>query len=122
MEDHVRICEELFSAARSGFKHLIHFYFHNCVYDSVWRDQRRRHVEQVPVIELLHTYDPSHRAVFVGDASICPYEIEKEGGSVERWNDEPGEIGYAACSTLIQRRLGPTRCPRNIGPAQPASA
>jgi uncharacterized protein with von Willebrand factor type A (vWA) domain len=92
MEDHVRICEELFSAARSEFKHLIHVYFHNCVYDSVWRDSRRRHVEQVPVIELIHTYDATYRAVFVGDASMSPYEIEKEGGSVERWNDEPGEV------------------------------
>jgi uncharacterized protein with von Willebrand factor type A (vWA) domain len=92
MEDHVRVCEELFSAARSEFKHLIHFYFHNCVYDSVWRDSRRRHVEQLPVIELLRTYDRSWRLVLVGDASMSPYEIEKEGGSVERWNDEPGAV------------------------------
>jgi len=92
MEDHVRVCEELFSAARSEFKHLIHFYFHNCVYDSVWRDSRRRRVEQVPVIEIIRTYDRSYRIVLVGDASMSPYEIEKEGGSVERWNDEPGEV------------------------------
>jgi uncharacterized protein with von Willebrand factor type A (vWA) domain len=92
MEDHVRICEELFSAARSEFKHLIHFYFHNCIYDSVWRDSRRRQVEQTPLRELLHTYDASYRVVLVGDASMSPYEIEKEGGSVERWNDEPGEV------------------------------
>jgi uncharacterized protein len=92
MEDHVRVCEELFSAARSEFKHLIHFYFHNCIYDSVWRDSRRRHVEQVPVMELIRTYDRSYRIVLVGDASMSPYEIEKEGGSVERWNDEPGEV------------------------------
>src|SRR6202048_4704527 len=90
MEDHVRICEELFSAARSQFKHLIHFYFHNCIYDSVWRDSRRRHVEQMPVMELLRTYNQSYRIVLVGDASMSPYEIEKEGGSVERWNDEAG--------------------------------
>jgi uncharacterized protein with von Willebrand factor type A (vWA) domain len=92
MEDHVRICEELFSAARSEFKHLIHFYFHNCIYDSVWHDSRRRHVEQVPVMEFFRTYDRSYRIVLVGDASMSPYEIEKEGGSVERWNDEPGEV------------------------------
>src|SRR4051812_7325956 len=91
MEDHVRVCEELFSAARSEFKHLIHFYFHNCIYDSVWRASRRRQIEQTSVIELLRTYDASYRVVLVGDASISPYEIEKEGGSVERWNDEPGE-------------------------------
>src|SRR5438874_2529973 len=87
MEDHVRICEELFSAARSEFKHLIHFYFHNCVYDSVWRDSRRRHVEQVSIMELLRTYDRDYRLVLVGDASMSPYEIQKEGGGVERWND-----------------------------------
>jgi uncharacterized protein with von Willebrand factor type A (vWA) domain len=92
MEDHVRICEELFSAARAEFKHLIHFYFHNCIYDAVWRDSRRRRVEQVPVMELIRTYDRSYRIVLVGDASMSPYEIEKEGGSVERWNDEPGEV------------------------------
>ena len=92
MEDHVRVCEELFSAARSEFKHLFHFYFHNCLYDTVWRDSRRRHVEQLEVMELLRTYDAGWRVVFVGDASMSPYEIEKEGGSVERWNAEPGEI------------------------------
>jgi uncharacterized protein len=92
MEDHVRVCEELFSAARSEFRHLIHFYFHNCIYDWVWRDSRRRQIEQTPVMEILRTYDASWRIVLVGDASMSPYEIEKEGGSVERWNDEPGEV------------------------------
>jgi uncharacterized protein with von Willebrand factor type A (vWA) domain len=92
MEDHVRVCEELFSAARSEFKHLFHFYFHNCLYDTVWRDSRRRHVEQLEVMELLRTYDAGYRVVFVGDASMSPYEIEKEGGSVERWNAEAGEV------------------------------
>jgi uncharacterized protein with von Willebrand factor type A (vWA) domain len=103
MEDHVRVCEELFSAARSEFKHLIHFYFHNCVYDSVWRDSRRRHVEQAPVIELLRTYDKSWRLVLVGDASMSPYEIEKEGGSVERWNDEPGAVWLNRLFTAYPR-------------------
>src|SRR6266705_2058323 len=91
MEDHVRACEELFSAARGEFKHIAHFYFHNCLYDTVWKDSRRRHVEQIEVMEILRTYGPGHKAVLVGDASMSPYEIEKEGGSVERWNDEPGE-------------------------------
>jgi uncharacterized protein with von Willebrand factor type A (vWA) domain len=91
MEDHVRVCEELFSAARGEFKHLVHFYFHNCLYDTVWKDSRRRHVEQLDVTEILRTYDPNHKVVLVGDASMSPYEIEKEGGSVERWNDESGE-------------------------------
>src|SRR5258707_456522 len=91
MEDHVRVCEELFSAARGEFKQLVHFYFHNCLYESVWKDSRRRHVEQLSTMEILRTYDASWRVVLVGDASMSPYEIEKEGGSVERWNDEPGE-------------------------------
>ncbi len=91
MEDHVRVCEELFSAARGEFKHLLHFYFHNCLYDTVWKDSRRRHVEQLDVMEILRTYDPGHKVVLVGDASMSPYEIDREGGSVERWNDESGE-------------------------------
>ena len=91
MDDHVRVCEELFSAARGEFKHLEYFYFHNCLYDTVWKDSRRRHVEQIDVMEILRTYDATHKIVLVGDASMSPYEIEKEGGSVERWNDEPGE-------------------------------
>jgi uncharacterized protein len=90
MDDHIRVCEELFSAARGEFKHLEHFYFHNCLYDTVWRDARRRHVEETPLVEVLRTYDPTHKVVLVGDASMSPYEIDKEGGSVERWNDEPG--------------------------------
>ena len=91
MEDHVRVCEELFSAARGEFKHLVHFYFHNCLYDTVWKDSRRRHVEQLNVLEILRTYDANHKIVLVGDASMSPYEIDREGGSVERWNDESGE-------------------------------
>src|SRR6185312_13080879 len=91
MEDHVRVCEELFSAARGEFKHLVHFYFHNCLYDTVWKDSRRRHVEQINVLDILRTYDPNHKVVLVGDASMSPYEIDREGGSVERWNDESGE-------------------------------
>jgi uncharacterized protein len=92
MDDHVRVCEELFSAARGEFKHLEYFYFHNCLYDTVWKDSRRRHVEQIDVMEILRTYDAGHKVVLVGDASMSPYEIEKEGGSVERWNEEPGQM------------------------------
>src|SRR5271167_1016259 len=92
MEDHVRVCEELFSAARGEFKNLVHFYCHNCLYDSVWKDSRRRHVEQIPVMEVLRTYDPNYKVVMVGDASMSPYEIDRPGGSVERWNDEAGNV------------------------------
>src|SRR5205814_10370427 len=92
MDDHVRVCEELFWGARGEFKHLEYFYFHNCLYDTVWEDSRRRHVEQIDVMEILRTYDAGHKVVLVGDASMSRYEVEKEGGSVERWNDEAGEV------------------------------
>jgi uncharacterized protein with von Willebrand factor type A (vWA) domain len=91
MEGHVRTCEELFSAARAEFKHLEFFYFHNCPYEALWRDAWRRQVEKTPTIEVLHTYDSSYKLVFVGDASMSPYEIVQPGGSVEHWNEEAGE-------------------------------
>jgi uncharacterized protein len=92
MSPHVRVCEELFSAARSEFKHLESFYFHNCLYESVWKDNRRRHVERIPTTQLLHTYGSDYKVVFVGDASMSPYEIVQPGGSVEHWNEEAGMI------------------------------
>ena len=92
MDDHVRICEELFSAARSEFKHLEHFYFHNCVYESVWKDNRRRHGERLALWDVINRFGPDYKLVFVGDASMSPYEIERPGGSVEHWNEEPGRI------------------------------
>jgi len=90
MDDHVRICEELFSAARGEFKHLEHFYFHNFVYESVWKDNRRRSGERTPLPQVLRTYGPDYRLVFVGDATMSPYEILQPGGSIEHWNEEPG--------------------------------
>ncbi len=90
MDDHVRICEELFSAARVEFKHLEHFYFHNFVYESVWKDNRRRHGERTPVTQLMRTYGRDYRLVIVGDATMSPYEIMQAGGSIEHWNEEPG--------------------------------
>ncbi len=92
MDDHVRLCEELFSAARSEFKHLEYFYFHNCVYESVWRDNRRRHGERTPTMEVVRTYGRDYKLVFVGDATMSPYEIIYPGGSVEHWNEEPGSL------------------------------
>ena len=92
MESHVRVCEELFSAARSEFKHLEYFYFHNFIYESVWKDGRRRHGERTPTLELLRTYPPDYRVIFVGDASMSPYEIMQPGGSIEHWNDEAGAV------------------------------
>jgi uncharacterized protein with von Willebrand factor type A (vWA) domain len=91
MDEHVKTCAELFSAARGEFKHLEHYYFHNCPYEAVWKDARRRHVERPPTFQVLHTYDQSYKLIFVGDASMSPYEIVQPGGSVEHWNAEPGE-------------------------------
>jgi uncharacterized protein with von Willebrand factor type A (vWA) domain len=92
MNPHIRIMEELFSAARSEFKHMEYFYFHNCLYESVWRDNRRRHSNAVPTWDVLHTYPHDYKVIIVGDASMSPYEIAMPGGSVEHWNEEPGAI------------------------------
>ena len=90
MDDHVRICEELFSAARSEFKHLEYFYFHNFVYESVWKDNRRRQTERTRTVEVMRTYDHDYKLVIVGDATMSPYEIVQPGGSIEHWNEEAG--------------------------------
>jgi uncharacterized protein with von Willebrand factor type A (vWA) domain len=91
MDEHVRIVEELFTAASGEFKNLEHFYFHNCVYESVWKDNRRRH-DRVPTVEVMRKYGHDYKLVFVGDASMSPYELEQPGGSVEHWNDEAGRV------------------------------
>jgi hypothetical protein len=90
MDDHVRACEELFSAASSEFKHLEYFYFHNCVYEGVWKDNRRRHTEKTPVMDVLHKYAADYKLILVGDATMSPYEITYPGGSVEHFNEEAG--------------------------------
>jgi uncharacterized protein with von Willebrand factor type A (vWA) domain len=92
MDDYVRVCEELFSAARTEFKHLEYFYFHNFVYERVWKDNRRRHTEKIATWDVLHTYGHDYKLIFVGDATMSPYEIAYPGGSVEHNNDEPGAV------------------------------
>jgi uncharacterized protein with von Willebrand factor type A (vWA) domain len=92
MDDHVKVCEELFSATRTEFKNLEFFYFHNCPYESVWKDNRRRHNERLDLWEVLNTYPPDYKVIFVGDASMSPYEITYAGGSVEHWNEEAGAV------------------------------
>ncbi len=92
MDWHVKVAEELFSAARSEFKHLEHYYFHNCPYEGLWRDNHRRHVDRTPTWDVLHTYPSDYKVVFVGDASMSPYEISVPGGSVEHMNEEPGAV------------------------------
>jgi len=92
MDDHIRTCEELFSAARSEFKHLEPYYFHNCLYEGLWRDNSRRHHERIATMDVLHTYGDDYQVVIVGDAAMSPYEITHPGGSVEHFNDEPGAV------------------------------
>ncbi|MDB2407524.1 VWA domain-containing protein [Jannaschia sp.] len=92
MDPHVKVVEELFSAARAEFRTLEHFYFHNCLYESVWRDNRRRWDAVTPTQEVLNTYGPDYRCIFVGDASMSPYEIAYPGGANEHWNAEAGQV------------------------------
>ena len=91
MDPHVKVVEELFSAAKAEFKNLEHYYFHNCLYEGVWRDNRRRWTEQTPTWDLLHTYGADWKCIFVGDASMSPYEVLYPGGANEHWNAESGE-------------------------------
>lgn len=92
MDDHVKICQELFSATKTEFKHLEYFYFHNFIYESLWKDNRRRHEERVATTDITHKYGSDYKLVFVGDATMSPYEIVYAGGSVEHWNEEPGAV------------------------------
>jgi uncharacterized protein with von Willebrand factor type A (vWA) domain len=92
MDDHVRVCEELFSAASSEFKHLEYFYFHNFIYENFWKDNRRRHSERLSTLDVTHKYGADYKLIFVGDATMSPYEIAYAGGSVEHWNEEPGAV------------------------------
>jgi uncharacterized protein with von Willebrand factor type A (vWA) domain len=92
MDSHIKLCEELFSAAKTEFKNLEFFYFHNCLYEEVWKDNRRRAVEKIPTWDVLHKYPHDYKVIFVGDATMSPYEITYPGGSVEHWNEEPGAL------------------------------
>ncbi len=91
MDPHIKVCEEMFSAARSEFKHMEYFYFHNFIYESVWANNIRRHNERLNVLDIMHKYSSDYKVVFIGDASMSPYEILQPGGSVEHWNEESGE-------------------------------
>ena len=92
MDWHIKATEELFSAARTEFKHMEHFYFHNCLYEKVWKENRRRFQAHTATWDVLHTYPHDYKVVFVGDASMSPYEVTAVGGSVEHFNDEPGAL------------------------------
>ena len=105
MDPHVDACEELFSAAKSEFRHLEYFYFHNCIYDHVWRDNARRRNERVSTLEMLRTYGPDWRLIVVGDAAMSPYELSERGGSVEYANDEPGLVWLARIFEHFRHRI-----------------
>ncbi|GEA10844.1 VWA domain-containing protein [Alteromonas sp. KUL49] len=90
MDPHIRVVEELFSAVQTEFKYLEYFYFHNCVYEEVWKDNARRNAETIPIWDIIHRYGSDYKVIFVGDATMGPYEITYPGGSVEHWNEEPG--------------------------------
>ncbi len=92
MDDHIKLAQELFSASKTEFKHLEYFYFHNCLYDFVWKDNRRRHAERTRTIDLLHKYGHDYKVIFVGDATMSPYEILQPGGSIEYHNEESGAV------------------------------
>jgi uncharacterized protein with von Willebrand factor type A (vWA) domain len=92
MDPHIKVCEELFSAARVEFKHMENFYFHNFIYESVWKKNIRRTNESTPIWDLLHKYSSDYKVIFVGDASMAPYEITQPGGSIEHWNEEAGAV------------------------------
>ncbi len=92
MDPYVKVMEELFSAARAEFKQLVPFYFHNCLYEGVWRDNQRRWSDQTPTWDILRSYGADYRAIFVGDAAMSPYEVLQPGGANEHWNPEAGQV------------------------------
>lgn len=102
MDSHIKLCEELFSAAKTEFKHMDFYYFHNCLYESVWKDNRRRATEKFPTWDVLHKYPHDYKIVFVGDATMSPYEITYPGGSVEHWNEEAGAVWIDRVAQIYQ--------------------
>lgn len=105
MDAHVKVCEALFSAARTEFKHMENFYFHNFIYESVWKDSKRRRAEQISTFEILHKYPSDYKVVFVGDATMAPYEITHVGGSVEHWNEETGSSWVERFRDVYQKLI-----------------
>lgn len=120
MDDHVRACEELFSAARAEFKYMEYFYFHNFVYKALWRDNARRSGERLPVFDLMHRFGADYKLIFVGDATMSPYEILYPGGSVEHWNEEPGARWLERLLTVYQDAIWLNPEPESRWPATPS--
>lgn len=105
MDPHVKVCEELFSAAKTEFKHLEYYYFHNFIYESVWKDNRRRHSERIPLFDVMRKYTADYKMIFVGDATMSPYEILYAGGSVEHWNEEAGAVWFKRLTEAYPRAV-----------------
>ena len=110
MDAHIKVCEELFSAARSEFKNMEFYYFHNCLYETVWKDNRRRHTEKLNTWDVLHKFSSDYKVIFVGDATMSPYEITYPGGSVEHWNEEAGAVWIDRVAQIYEHMvwLNPT--------------
>ena len=119
MDYHIRTCEELFSAVRSEFKHLEYFYFHNCLYERLWKDNDRRHVDSIMTWDVLHTYPADYKLIFVGDATMSPYEIAYPGGSVEHWNEEPGNVWLNRILNVYNRSIWLNPVPEEYWQATP---
>ena len=119
MDYHIKTCEELFSAVRSEFKHLEYFYFHNCLYERLWKDNDRRHVDSIMTWDVLHTYPADYKLIFVGDATMSPYEIAYPGGSVEHWNEEPGNVWLNRILNVYNRSIWLNPVPEEYWQATP---
>ncbi|TVS18496.1 MAG: VWA domain-containing protein [Gammaproteobacteria bacterium] len=113
MDAHVKVCEELFSASRTEFKHMEHFYFHNFIYESVWKDNRRRAAERMSTWQVLNKYAHDYKVIFVGDATMAPYEVTHSGGSVEHWNEEPGALWMQRFSEIYDKLVWINPTPRD---------
>ena len=116
MDDHVKMCEELFSASKTEFKHFEHYYFHNCLYDFVWKDNRRRHAERTRTWDILHKYGHDYKVIFVGDATMSPYEILQPGGSIEYFNEEPGALWIKRVTDIYSKCIWLNPEPEEIWP------
>ncbi len=110
MDGYIKLCEELFSAARAEFKNMEFFYFHNCLYEAVWKDNHRRNAEKIPTFDVLHKYGHDYKVIFVGDATMSPYEVTQPGGSVEHWNEEAGAAWMTRVTDIYESAvwLNPT--------------
>jgi len=116
MDDHVKLCEELFSASKTEFKHLEYYYFHNCLYDFVWKDNRRRHTERSRTWDILHKYGHDYKVIFVGDATMSPYEILQPGGSIEYFNEEAGAVWLKRVTEIYAKAIWLNPEPEEIWP------